>query len=122
MSNIIIPQNFKSAERPFADLYNNKKQLIQAINEFAACVEKSFADDEKNMGRGFVEKTRNQTEEKRRVDILGKWYRTLRKECGYSHDRAIGSLYTALRAELNGDEYNPPKAVGLYSAGLSATY
>ncbi len=118
---IIIPKkSWKRETYPFAELVRSPRDAYGVMKAICTALEKSFAEDEKRLGSGFRSKIQTQAEVDRRAEILCKWFRTLRCECSYSTDRAKATLYAALRTELDGGKFEPPKAEGMYCDTMSA--
>jgi hypothetical protein len=115
MANIIIPKPFGQEKYPFLELCTDKAQAHRVFTSLCDTIEKSFAYDEKHMGSAFRKKVETHSEWRRRADILGDWFATLRNECGYSTSRALDFLPVALREVLNGGKFEPPKAEGSYA-------
>lgn len=117
MGQIIVPKNpFRKNGTPFADLVRDKQAALKVARAMMRAINGSFAEDENRMSAGFRSKIETETEAKRRADILGRWFRTMRCEMSYSTERAISEMTNALRAELNGDTYTPPEAKGMFRA------
>lgn len=117
MQQIIIPKSFTSArDYPFAEVVKDAATARRVILAICRALAASFAEDKKRLGESFRKKIQTAAEEKRRADICGKWFRILRAECGYTTSRALSTLDIALRAELDGGVFEPPKADGMYSA------
>lgn len=118
MANIIVQKNpfqeLDEDEIPFVQLIKNPIDGYNLRNAMCKALQKSFDEDEKRMGSSFRNHIQTQHEVKRRTEILCKWFRTVRAEMGYSTDRAISILYPALRTELDGGVYEPPKAEGMF--------
>lgn len=113
---IIIPKRgFKKETYPFLEIVKSPAKALEVVNHICAELAHSFKVDEKRMGKSFREKIQTQAEVERRTDILCDWFRTLRCECSYSTDRALAVLGTALRTELDGGTFEPPKAEGMFS-------
>ena len=115
MANIIVPKPFGQDSYPFMELCTDKRQAYRVFKSICASIERSFAFDEENMGKAFRQKVETQHEIGRRTDILCKWFRILRCECAYSTSKALTYLPVALREELNGGKFEPPKAEGSYA-------
>lgn len=117
---IIIPKAFSSKsskeEYPFAELVIDKQSGLRVMEAICTALEDSFAEDEKRLGKTFRQRIQTNAEVRRRADICCKWFRILRAECRYSTSRAISQLSHALRTELDGGQYEPPKADGMYKA------
>jgi len=114
---IIIPKAFtRKEDYPFAEMVKDPRTGLEVANAICKAIASSFAEDEKSLGKTFRQKIQTEAEVRRRADICGKWFRILRAECGYSTARAIATLADALRAELNGGTFEPPKAEGMYKA------
>ena len=115
MANIIVPKPFGQEKYPFLELCVDKAQALKVFDSICNAIEQSFAFDEKHMGKPFRQKVETQHEWGRRAEILCKWFGTLRNECSYSTSRALAYLPVALREELNGGTFEPPKAEGGYA-------
>lgn len=117
MDGLILPDRFnKSGKYPFEELAKSKEDATRVLRAMCSALERSFANDERQMGLSFRQKIENETEVKRRTNIMCGWYRTMRAECGYSTSKAISYLYAALMAELSGGRFEPPENKGLYAA------
>ena len=115
MANIIIARSPSAINSPFADLVSKPEDFKKVINTMTNALAASFNRDEQLHGVAFREKIQTQAEVKRRTDILGRWFRVLRGDCGLSLIRALDELPKALKAEINGEEYTPPEKNRLWS-------
>ena len=114
---IIIPKAFSSEkDYPFASMVKDPSTAVRVMKAICKAIGDSFAEDQRRLGKSFREKIQTEAEVKRRADICGKWFRILRAECGYSTSRAISTFDEALRTELDGGVFEPPKADGMYKA------
>lgn len=114
---IIIPKAFtRKEDYPFAEFVKDPNTGVRVVNAICKALADSFAEDERRLGKAFRRQIQTETEVRRRADICGKWFRTLRAECRYSTDRALSVLGDALRAELDGGIFEPPKAEGMFKA------
>lgn len=117
MQQIIIPKAFtRKEDYPFAEMVKSPQDALRVRNAICKALEASFAEDENRLGEMFRRRIQTEAEVRRRADICGKWFRTLRAECGYTTSRAISVLDQALRTELDGGTFEPPKAEGMYKA------
>lgn len=113
---ILFPSSIRpSASHPFADLSYNPSLLRRASRAFVDALARSFAEDEKRMGAAFTARINTESERKRRAAILAKWYRILTGDERYSPQHALDEMGRALRAELDGTPYAPPRANRLWS-------
>lgn len=119
MSSIIVPKTFGQETYPFLEILRSPAIALELNLAVCSALNHSLKIDERQMGKSFVTKIKTQAEIRSRSGIMLKWYRTMRCECGYSHQRAIDHLYKALRAELDGGKFEPPKAEGMYLAAPS---
>ena len=77
---------------------------VQLIQHLSKTILQSF-NEEKARGERTVSST---SEVRRRTNIYIKWLRILRADIGYSLDRTLDLLPTALRKELDGIAWEPP--------------
>ena len=113
MANIIIAKPFGEANLAFGHM--TPRQAYDLRNAICGALERSFEEDKRTMGQGFREKIQTQAEVKRRTEILCRMFRDMRETGGYSMGRAISMFDHGLRIELNGGNFEPPKAEGMYS-------
>jgi len=106
MVELILPPRLRSASHPFADLCNKPADLQVVAHSVATSLARSFKDDAARHDGLFI--THTAAEERRRAEILFKWFRRLRGDLGYSLSMALDELPRALRAELDGTPYEPP--------------
>jgi len=118
MTNIIVPEPFGKKTYPFAELVRSPREGYGVYAAICAALEQSFREDERRLGSSFRERIQTQAEVRRRTEILCKWFRTLRADCGYSVSRAKATIGQALRAELDGGNFEPPKAEGMYTDAI----
>jgi len=116
MAHVIVPPMHKADGGPFADLTKDQRQYHVAMRRFVAILAESFRTDAARLGADRAAKLHTQAEERRRADILGRWYRDLR-HAGHSHERSMDELSRALRAELDGAPYTPPERNRLWAPG-----
>jgi hypothetical protein len=115
MANIIIPKKPGEEKYPFMELVANPQKGYDVVRAICKYLDQSFKTDEALMGRSFREKIQTQREVDRRTEILCKWFEILRRECSYSTERALAVLPQALRTELDGGKFEPPKAEGMFA-------
>lgn len=114
---IIIPGRFASEDKPFFELANgNRATAYRVMRLFERTLERSFDEDEDRHGKAFRQKVQTQAELKRRADIMARWFRTMRGELGFSVSQVEAELHRALRSDLDGVGYEPPRAGRLYGA------
>jgi hypothetical protein len=92
-------------ESPFdllcRDLFRQEPATLAEVHEkFSEMVGASLAAD------GAPQTKR---EVKHRLDILAKWFHTLRHDCKWARQRVYEHLPEALRKELEGVTYEPPR-------------
>lgn len=114
---IVVPIGPIEDPRPFLSLLNERGNYPLVARKFASTLAASFAEDARRNGAEFVRKIHTQDEEKRRAEILGKWFRRLRGDLGFSLNRTLDELPRALRAELDGGSYTPPEKNRLWAPG-----
>jgi hypothetical protein len=113
MSQIIIPARHRADNgSPFADLVDNPQRYRMVANRIAEILAGSFAEDERRHGKDYAQRACTQQEQKRRTEILGRWFRELRGDLGWSIERTLDHLAKALRTELDGGTYTPPVGKG----------
>lgn len=116
MSTIIVPSHHRADTKPFAELADEPAKRARAVMQFAGILERSFNQDAVMHGIDFVKRHNTDTERKRRADIMGRWYRDLRN-LGYGHIQTMDEIPKALRAELDGGNYEPPERKRLWAPG-----
>lgn len=102
---------------PFRQLANRPGDYDRVATAFARILRASFREDERRHGRAFVDRIHTQAEEKRRAEIIGKWFRELRGGLGFSLSRTLDEIQRALRTELDGGTYTPPEGNRLWAPG-----
>ena len=111
MVEILIPATHRSDKgHPFADLQDDPQMFRRAVVRFGRTLARSFAEDAARIGAANAERLNTDSERKRRVAILAKWYRILTGDERYSPQHALDEIPRALRAELDGTPYAPPPA------------
>jgi hypothetical protein len=108
MDLIIKPTSPMSETAPFAELLDRESDMNTVLQTFVNALAKSFQRDAKRNGKGFAQKIMTIHEEKRRSQILFKWFRVLRKDCGLSLQNTLNEIPKALMNELDGISYKPP--------------
>lgn len=102
---------------PFMDLLDDPKEFRKLVLAFAHILRGSFITDERRRGKEYRQRIHTQAEEKRRADILGRWFRVMRGDLGFSMQLTMDQLPRALRAELDGETYEPPDKNRLWTPG-----
>lgn len=114
MLNTII----RNSDSAFAELVKRPEDLKFLFKSLAAVIGNSFKQDG---DRGSIISLTD-TEFRRRFKICEKWFRIMRGDCGYSVERTVDFLPRALRADLDGTEFEPPKAdLAGWAPGVLAT-
>ncbi len=115
MGTVIIPTQHKADGNSFAGMLGNRT-FDEASRDFVRILASSFRADRERNGADYEARIHTQTEERRRADILGRWFRELRG-AGFSYARTMDELPKALRAELDGGCYTPPERHRLWTPG-----
>lgn len=97
--------------RVFAELLNSKADLQRVTATVHDLVAISFTEV------CFPVKHRTALEEKHRATILLKWFGILRRDLGFSLSQTLETLPYALKAELQGKQFEPPKPGRLHRVG-----
>lgn len=116
MANVIIPGHQRADGHPFAEFLSDRDSLQRAYNDFVRILAHSFHRDAELNGVEFERRIHTHAEEKRRGQIVLRWYRELRG-AGFSYNRTIDECSRALRTELDGGTYTPPERNRLWSPG-----
>jgi hypothetical protein len=95
-------------ESSFAELARKPGDLKQVFLGIQSTILNSFKQDG---DRGTLV-VLTDAEFRNRFKICEKWFRVMRGDCGYSVERAVDFLPRALRCELDGVDFEPPKADG----------
>jgi hypothetical protein len=106
MTAVIVPR-LATDTRPFLELVKDPKLAQRAHDLFVAVLSDSFDEEERRYGKAFRERIQTDTEERRRANIMGQWFRVLRKEFHMAMARIEIELPRALRAEIDGTFYAP---------------
>jgi hypothetical protein len=96
----------RNHETAFAELVKRKEDLKRVFTGISKALSISFEQDKKEHPLSFVI---TDAAIKERFSICEKWFRIMRGDCGYSVDRAVDYLPVALRTELDGGQFEPPK-------------
>lgn len=91
------------SEMVFQLANNNAERTIESI---VRIVSNSFQEDA--LREGWTRVVMTQTEVRDRTNIAYDWFISLRKEYGYSTDRALDVLPRAIRSTLDRDDWKPP--------------
>jgi len=106
MGHIITPYSPDATDTPFIDLNPLQRKAVEA--RLCLCLAQSFLTDETRKGKDFRKRIQTKAEERRRGEILIRWFRVMRQDEGYSLQQALDLLPRALRTELDGGQYQPP--------------
>jgi hypothetical protein len=118
---IIIPDRLKATGSPFSDLLRKPSDFMLCCKGIERALAVSFAEDEARGGPGYRARVQTETEQKRRAEICGQWFRRLRGDLGYSITSTLDELPRALRATLDEDStYQPPPKGRLHVASVGA--
>lgn len=94
------------------ELVIDPKLRLQVLLGIERAIEDSFREDARRDERR-VKVPRTEREEKRRISICLDLFERLRGDCGWSVDRIVDVMSTALRTELDGTVYEPRIETGL---------
>lgn len=98
-------------------LLSNPEDARRVADRIVRCVAESF-DGEKPSGLIIVPGTApKKAEIKRRTERCYEWLLILKSDCGYGTERALDEMGNALRAELRGEKYEPPRPTRSWGAG-----
>ncbi len=97
--------------RVFAELLNSKADLQRVTATIHDLVAISFTEV------CYPVNHRTAWEERRRGQILLKWFGILRRDLGFSLSQTLETLPYALKAELQGKAFEPPKPGRLHRVG-----
>jgi len=117
MGVIIVPGAPNADPYPFLSLVDRPEDKRRTLNGFTNILAGSFREDERRQGKEFVRRIHTLAEEKRRAEIIGRWFRVMRAELGYSLSRTLDEIPRALRTELDGGKYTPPERDQLWAPG-----
>ena len=117
MPDIVMKKNQKEEieafEREFMkSISGDRAKFKQTADELAVIIMKSFEDDKKlGQNRLIIVPGYTNTEQKEfesRLSICLKWFMIMIRDMKWSPQRALDHLPYALRAELNGEDWEPP--------------
>lgn len=91
----------------FAQLVRNPNDLKRIFLAINSSIANSFEQDK---ARSPLVLIVTDHEVRRRFKICEKWFRVMRGDCGYSIDRTLDFIPLALRNELDGVMFEPPKS------------
>lgn len=117
MGLIITPGPPMSDKSPFAALCDNPEQYESVAKKFMVILASSFETDRRRSGVESVGRIKTEAEIKRRAELIGKWFRIMRGDSGFTLQRTLDELPRALRAELDGKDYEPPPKNRLWTPG-----
>lgn len=96
----------KNKDSAFAELTKRPEDLQRVYKGLMATIANSFKQDG---DRGSIINLTD-TEFRRRFQICEKWFRIMRGDCGYSVEKTVDFLPRALRCDLDGESFEPPKS------------
>lgn len=99
----------RNKESAFAELARKPEDLRLVFVGVQTAIKNSFKQDGDR--GGIINLT--DSEMRNRFAICEKWFRIMRGDCGYSVERAVDFLPRALRCELDGVAFEPPKPDGV---------
>lgn len=102
-----VPQ-IEFDRKPFAAIMSSDDDLRRTFEALEGTIWRSFAEDIRRNPFGYTKPTMNET--KRRFKICENWIRHARGELGYSLEQTLDLMGQALRCELDGVSFDPPKA------------
>ena len=118
---IFIPEAHKATGSPFADLLRTPADFMRCCHGIERALAMSFAEDEARGGPDYRARVQTETEQKRRAEICGQWFRRLRGDLGYTIANTLDELPRALRATLDEDStYQPPPKGRMHVAAVGA--
>lgn len=87
------------------------KKLRIILDRITAAVAETFKEDRTRSGIVLLSQiSPSQAEVKRRTNLAYDWFIRLRADCHYSTRKALDYLPRAIRAELDGESWEPPPA------------
>jgi hypothetical protein len=101
-----VPQ-LEFDRKPFAALVKSDDDLRRVFETLEGVIWRSFAEDVRRNPFGYTKPT--VSEVKRRFKICENWIRHARGDVGYSLEQTLDLMGHALRAELDGKAFDPPK-------------
>lgn len=93
--------------KPFASLVKSDADLARVFEALEGTIWRSFAEDIRRDPFGYTKPTLDEV--KRRFKICENWIRHARGDVGYSLEQTLDLMGQALRSELDGQPFNPPK-------------
>lgn len=94
------------------------KKLRIILDRIVAAVVETFREDRQRSGIILLsDLSPTEAEKKRRTDLAYDWFIRLRADCHYSTRKALDYLPRALRAELDGESWEPPPAEASWGGG-----
>jgi hypothetical protein len=96
------------SEAPFAALLRNPADLPRVFWRLESVIANSFKED-RARGGVITLTGASSAEVKRRYAICEKWFRVFRGDLGWSLEKTLDFWPVALRKELDGETWEPPK-------------
>lgn len=94
--------------RPFAQLLSSDRELAAVLLCVEEVIWRSFGEDIRRDPFGYKKPT--PAEVKRRFGLCETWFRKARGDLGYSLERTLDMMGHALRAALDGQDFDPSAA------------
>lgn len=89
-----------SSATAFLPLLNSEADLAKVVRRVTTVLGNSF--------RVHRMRAPTEAEKRRRVDIIFRWFKTMRLELGWSLTRTLDTIDQPLEAELRGETWTPP--------------
>lgn len=93
------------------ELVKDKAAWKRALVSITETVRNSFREERQRRRVVLLHEVPTDAEIKRRTNICYDWFCTLRADCHYSTERALDTLPKALRATLDGADWEPPAPI-----------
>lgn len=100
----------KSKKELVASFAKDRATLERIAKVFTNVVQRSFEEDREGRMIYLTSDVPTTEEIKRRTNICYDWFLTLRGDLHYSNEKALDFIGKALRATLDGVDFEPPPA------------
>ena len=97
----------REAAVPFASLVQNQEDLTKAVRGMVVAIARTFGDEKER--KAGTTPSITQGEMRRRAKICENFFQRCRRDLGFSVEKSIDHMYAALRARLDGNDYDPPQ-------------